>query len=445
MKQKQSIVRILMAAVIMFGVETTANAQFGKLKGLANKAKSAVKDKAAETVKVNANNTVGDVAGESESTSSSSSSSSSKHPQSLKQLSAELFKYLPADKAENAPFFDVNNANVTKGYVDFCNVANHTESEGRHVPYEQLDFVDYQTSNGVKQVHITEFPLTAYYAYFMTNPKEVSGYQCYIRARLMQDLYRFDKVGVYPYEQHPKQGWKEVYPGAKNQRNITLKDGRTISLMETETDRQRRWDNVQGEAEDILHANTPYNVIRAVLKGTLDAAKQCDAAGRMADACNLFREAGYMYQDLASHPFKSKDEQFQDINEDYQTLFKTKRLAWLKAAGAAQSTAVDMPKGVTVPAQLQNVATQKAASKFGAKFVKAIFTESEWHEYKSKEYPYPIDHRSMDVDVIIKEGNEYYVSHQCLWQNYSDGKYTTYDLRNSQAMNRPIQQKVNYK
>lgn len=42
MKQRQSFVRILMAIVIVFGVETTAHAQFG---GLLKKAKQAVKDK----------------------------------------------------------------------------------------------------------------------------------------------------------------------------------------------------------------------------------------------------------------------------------------------------------------------------------------------------------------------------------------------------------------
>lgn len=51
MKKYQSIVRVLMALVIMFGIETTANAQFG---GLLKKAKSAVKDKAKSEAKENA-------------------------------------------------------------------------------------------------------------------------------------------------------------------------------------------------------------------------------------------------------------------------------------------------------------------------------------------------------------------------------------------------------
>ena len=50
MRIKQFISRIVMALIITFGVQTTASAQFGSLKGLANKAKKAVQDKAKETV-----------------------------------------------------------------------------------------------------------------------------------------------------------------------------------------------------------------------------------------------------------------------------------------------------------------------------------------------------------------------------------------------------------
>lgn len=424
MKKYQSFQRIMMVLVIMFGVQTMASAQLG---GVLKKAK-------------NAKNTVKDQVDNKDNSSNGGGSSSSKHPKSLKDLDPKLFIYSPTDHAD---FYDVDNANVTKGYVDFCNTCNRTEAEGRRMPYEQLDFVDYQTADGTKQVHITEYPFTAYYAYFMTNPKEVSGYQCYIRARLMQDKYRFDRVGVFPYEKKTGNEWIEIYPGAKNKRKITLKDGKALNLLETETDRQKRWDNVQGEAEDILHANTPYPVIRSVLKGTLEAIKQCDAAGRNADATNLLREAEYMIQDLGSHPFHNKDEQFQDIHETYQDFFANKRLGWLKAAGMASAKPVDMPKGVTVPQALQDQANAKAKAKFGSKFVKAIFMESEWHIYKEPKYPYEISHRSMDVDVIIKEGADYFVSHQCLWQHYAGGQYTNYDMRN--RMVNPVQEKVNYK
>ena len=177
--------------------------------------------------------------------------------------------------------------------------------------------------------------------------------------------------------------------------------------METENARRQRWSKVQDQAEDILHGNTPYPIIRSVLKGTLEAIKQCDAAGRPADAYNLLREAEYMMKDLGSHPLRAKDEQWQDIGEQYMDFVNNKRLGWLNAAGAA------------------------------------IVTESDWHIYKEPNYPYNISHRSIAVDVVIKEGNDYFVVHEDLRQNYAGGKYGSYDLLHS--LKTPLQQKVNYK
>ena len=78
---------------------------------------------------------------------------------------------------------------------------------------------------------------------------------------------------------------------------------------------------------------------------------------------------------------------------------------------------------------------------FGAKFVKAIVVESDWHVYTDPHNFNRTDHRSMDVDVIIKENGEYYVSHQLLWQNYRAGSWGSYDMRQKS----PVKQKVNYK
>lgn len=460
--------RLLLVVIIACGASFTANAQLG---GLLNKAKTAVsKDKQSNNSNQNAQQSSSnsqsssqssqeeelrqklDAARESETSNDSDNSSSSSvsspqkpsYPTSLSELDSQLFIYNPADNANNEPFYDVNGANATKAYVDFCNAATMTEYNSRHVGCEVFEFADYQTANGVKQVHLTEYAFNAYYSYFMTNPTEVSGYQVYIRARLMQDCYRFDKVRSFPYIRDAERNqWKAKYPGAENLRKITLEDGKELNLLETETQRQKRWDDVQGEAEDILHANTPYNVIRSVLKGTLGAIKQCDAAGRSADAYNLLREAGYMMEDLESHPLHSKDEQFQGIYEEYNSYFTQKRMGWLKSAGAASSKPVPMPKAASVSAEIQNQATAKAKAKFGDKFVKAIVTESDWHIYKEPNYPYNISHRSISVDVIIKENGEYFVSHQDLRQNYAGGSYSGYDLRNS--MKTPLQEKVDYK
>lgn len=458
---------LLLIAIITCGTNFTANAQLG---GLLNKAKTAVaKDKQnnnnqnAQQNNSNSNSQSNsqssqeeelrrklDAARTTETSEPSTESNTSikdetpKHPMSLNELNKSLFIYQPVDADNNDDFYNPGSEKANNAYIDFCNAATMTEYTSRHVGCEVFEFADYQTANGVKQVHITEYAFCAYYSYFMTNPTEVSGYQCYIRARLMQDCYRFDKVRSFPYiRDEERNQWKAKYPGAENLRKVTLEDGKELNLLETETQRQKRWDDVQGEAEDILLANTPYNVVRSVLKGTLAAIKQCDAAGRSADAYNLLREAGYMMEDLGSHPLHSKDEQYQGIYEEYNSYFTQKRLGWLKSAGAASSKPVAMPKAAAVSAEIQNQATAKAKAKFGDKFVKAIVTESDWHIYKEPNYPYNISHRSISVDVIIKENGDYFVSHQDLRQNYAGGSYSGYDLRNS--MKTPLQEKVDYK
>lgn len=451
MKKYQTIVRIVMAVAIAFGVQTTANAQLG---GLVNKAKKAVKDKvenkakmAKHEAKAAANQAAKSTASEAglpvsddSSDGSSNGNAKGKHPKSLSDLDKTLFIYPLTEETE---LYDVTNPKVEKAYADYCNLALQKDFESRPVPHGYLEFVDYQSPNGLKQIHVTEYPLAAYYSYFMMNPTEMSGYQCYIRARLMVEGYRLGRGGVYPYKQKAPNEWVAVYPGAKEKRNITFEDGKSVTLLETEKARRQRWSKVQDQAEDILHANTPYPVVRSVLKGTLEAIKQCDAAGRPADAYNLLCEAGFMMKDLGSHPLHSKDEQWQDIGEQYLDYFNNKRLGWLDAAGFSTAKAVDMPRAASVSADIQNQATAKAKAKFGAKFVKAIVVQGDWGIYKEREYPYNISHRSIAVDVITKEGNDYFVNHEDLRQNYVGGKYGSYDLRPS--MKTPLKQKVNYK
>ena len=88
----QSIMRIAMALVIAFGVETTASAQFGGLKGLAKKAKKAVekvektvkdvndtKDKVSNQAETTVSETTGVTAGNEDNSSSSNSGSAANY------------------------------------------------------------------------------------------------------------------------------------------------------------------------------------------------------------------------------------------------------------------------------------------------------------------------------------------------------------------------------
>ena len=100
-----------------------------------------------------------------------------------------------------------------------------------------------------------------------------------------------------------------------------------------------------------------------------------------------------------------------------------------------------MPKEAAGSVEIKNQATDQAKAKFGASFVKAIVVESDWHVYTDPNNFNRTDHRSMDVDVIVKEGDEYFVSHQMLWQNYQGGSWGSYDMRQKSQ----FKQKVNYK
>lgn len=83
MKKNQAIVRMVAAAVIAFSVSMNADAQFGSLKGLANKAKKAVKEKVEDTkssakssVRQQAESSVSETADVSSSTSNTATASS---------------------------------------------------------------------------------------------------------------------------------------------------------------------------------------------------------------------------------------------------------------------------------------------------------------------------------------------------------------------------------
>ena len=130
-----------------------------------------------------------------------------------------------------------------------------------------------------------------------------------------------------------------------------------------------------------------------------------------------------------------------DLDDEYKSLHNTYYSDWIDVVENKYAGTAEMPKAATVSAAIQTQATQKAKAKFGAKFVKAIVVESDWHVYTAPHNFNRTDHRSMDVDVIIKENGEYYVSHQMLWQNYQAGSWGSYDMRQKS----PGKQKVNYK
>ncbi|MDD7124041.1 MAG: hypothetical protein PUH87_03575 [Bacteroidales bacterium] len=110
----------------------------------------------------------------------------------------------------------------------------------------------------------------------------------------------------------------------------------------------------------------------------------------------------------------------------------------------ASEPATEMAKGVSVPANVKSKADAEARKQWGAGFVKSIFLTSQWTEFTNPKYPYQVMHRSMDVDFIVKEGDNYFVYHWVFKEGVYGGKGTgAFSIM--ARMKRPTKEKVNYK
>jgi hypothetical protein len=437
MKMKKNLaLRMIMAIAVMFGVQTTASAQ---LRGLLKKAKKAL----------NVEITVGSE-NESEEAANNTTTESNVQPEAADQqggtlqLKPETFIYQPVDDPVNAPLYDINNPKVKEYYDKWIELGN-LPNDDQH--YWLFEFFDYQSpTRGLKQVHVTEYPLVAYFSYFITHPNDVEGYRCYIRARLAYEILALSSnVHTVPYKL-TRLGWAEEYTGMSDMRKLLLNDGTQINLLESEKARLKRWKTIEGDdAYGAFMDNTSYEVIRSAMQQTMNEAKQAQTEGRIADAFNLlFKQYRLMKSDIERERFSSNrknDDIYLDMDDDYKLMYQQYYQDWLNVVQTSGSTPVDMPKEAAVSAEIKNQATAQAKAKFGASFVKAIVVESDWHVYTDPNNFNRTDHRSMDVDVIVKEGDEYFVSHQMLWQNYQGGSWGSYDMRQKSQ----FKQKVNYK
>ena len=425
MKRTLKIASMAVAAMML--LSTPASAQFG---GLLKKAKKSL------GVSVGSDSSDDD---------SSSSESSVSIPKSLKKLDKEAFIYQPTDDPVNAPFYDINNPKVKEVYDRWCALDNR-RVQNPSVKYWLFEFTDYQSpEKGLKQVHVTEFPLTAYFSYAMMHPKEVLGVRCYARAIDSYELLTMSvQVETLPFKQY-KTGWGLEYPESDNMRKITLKDGTTISLLETEKARAARWKELHYDAKEIIEEFTPYEVIKEAMKESMAEGKKAMQEGRIADAYNLiFREYKRLQNLIDKDKFysvRSKDDDYQDLGDEYKSMDHQYRLNWLDIIESSFAGTAEMPKEAAVSADIKQQATAQAKAKFGAQFVKAIVVESDWHVYTDPNNFNRTSHRSIGVDVIIKDGNDYFVSHQDLRQNFQAGSWGSYDMRQKDS----FKQKVNYK
>ncbi len=427
--QNRIMIQMLVAAAMIFGVQTAANAQFG---GLLKKAKKAL------NIEVTTGDSDESSSSETSSSGGSSSSSSGSHPKKLKDLDPEIFIYQPVDDPSTALFYDHNNEKVKQWYRKYRETNLYGSSIENLGKWWITEFEDWQSPRGVRQIPVMEYPLAANYSYFVLHPDEVEGYRCFVRAEVALN----GCACVFPYEKRMGQ-WYEVYPSSnQSMRRVKMNDGREIYMQETNEARHLRWGNIR--VSDAMECVT-YETIKKAMEATLSEMEQAEKEGRIIDAFFLLEELNEMRATIEEDQYVRRAKEvdpdgYQDVL-DACKMYGPKFVDWRLQSLTQLSGTTEMPKAATVSAAIQTQATQKAKAKFGATFVKAIVVESDWHVYTDPHNFNRTDHRTMDVDVIIKENGEYYVSHQMLWQNYQAGSWGSYDMRQKS----PGKQKVNYK
>ena len=411
MKQNQVIVRMLMVLTIAFGVETAAQAQFGKLKGLAKKAKEAVKEQVGDA----ASSAVDNVSSESGvSLGEAGDTKSGWYPRSVGQISKDWIPYQPATEGDNAAFFDLNTPAVKAGYNHVSGARTMAEQTLRGKAATLDEFVKYNSSQGEVIVPIVEYPLTAYLAAFMTDPNNAAKYRYYVRANILHDAYRFGNV----------------------------ENAKKDNLFETEYNRFQRWSKVTGEASEIYDHNTKYETVGKAAVGTAQQIQKFIDEGNQNGAIMWMRELDYIMEDMEKHPKNPHEADYQTVVNLWKDLSaKTKDMK--KDVATDQLAACEMPKAVNTSAADLASVTKSAKAEYGDKFVKAVIT-SGWSDYKSKEYPYPVTHRSCNIEIITKENGTYYTNRWSFLQNKSGNGYS-----NVGRLQAPIgkirKQKVNYK
>ena len=467
------ILALSAALALAFAITTPANAQFGNL---LNKAKKAVKDKVEKSVtdtkkkaQSTASDAVGNTTGKAAASMGVSEMSNSnegryggiedlykkgykpsaeavkadpkasvttveknytKSPAQMRgvweHLSPELFPYQPYYTDMNKDYYNPDADAPVLIYAKICRLLEEADR-----PFGKkglmAEFFQYKDDTNVPIVDVL---LSSYYAEFFADPESYVAYNHFNRARIAQKA--FDSYNI---KMNVKDPMKYV---------ATMGDGTSVNLYEKEFDRIARWRNVNSMAERLVFSVTPFNIIGASALNAIKRYKQHEAKGDVQQMIVTSRDLQYIMDDFESRDeYKEHKSDHTDLMRQYEPI-RDKYRELLQYNHDASAPAAEMAKGVNVPANLKSKADAEARKQWGAGFVKSIFLTSQWTEFTNPKYPYQVMHRSMDVDFIVKEGDNYFVYHWVLKEGVYGGKGTgAFSIM--ARMKHPTKEKVNYK
>ena len=387
------IAKTLMVSMLLLGGAVSANAQFGSLKGLANKAKKAAKDKVEQKIddaKSSAVNQASDAAG----IPSDNGIDASKVVWRWKGKESELGQ----EWADNFVFNGDRKSSAYKVQVGaHMKIFNEILPKiGSTTAYGLLDFVTFGPDKKTA-VPIDEVPRYAWTKAFVDNPT-LDNFKVFA----MVLLYNSPTYMVYlEYVMNDKS------TGVVNSQKGWMLPWSSESAMRSERDAR----------EDYAFELAKKKIaLKDICEYTCMQYQRAEAA--LEEGSASLAHGYFLAEELKKHMI----EEHPDYNASADCVRQVNLMAskWeannremyrnmIDICGVNNMKPVEMPKGVSVSADIKSngdAAAKKWAQAANLEYVKTIYLESKWHEFKNPKYPYNVTHHALKTAVIGKKGGK---------------------------------------
>ena len=391
MKKNQMIAKTLVVSMLLLGGAVSANAQFGGLKGLAKKAKDAAKDKVEQKVDDTKNSAINQA----------SSAAGLDNPSAegvvwrWKGKESELGE----EWANNFVFNGDRKSSAYKVQVGaHMKIFNEILPKlGSTTAYGLLDYITFGPDKKTA-VPIDEVPRYAWTKAFVDNPT-LDNFKVFAMVLLynsptymvyLEYLMNDKATGVV----NSQKGWMLPWPSESAMRSerdaredyafelakkkIALKDICEYTCMQY----QRAEAALEEGSASLAHG---YFLAEELKKHMIEEHPDYNASADCVRQVNL----------MASKWEANNREMYRNM---------------IDICGVNNMKPVEMPKGVSVSADIKNngdAAAKKWAQAANLEYVKTIYLESKWHEFKNPKYPYNVTHHALKTAVIGKKGGKY--------------------------------------
>lgn len=406
MKKNLTIAKALMVSMFLFGGAVSANAQFGSLKGLANKAKKAAKEKVEKKVEDTKSEAVGQAS----------------EAAGIENPSAEgvVWRWKGKESelgSEWADKFVFNGDRKSSAYK--VQVGAHMKIFNEILPllgsttaYGMRDFVTFGPEKKTA-VPIDEVPRYAWTKAFVDNPT-LDNFKVFA----MVLLYNSPTYMVYlEYIMNDKTN------GIVNSQKGWMLPWPSESAMRSERDAR----------EDYAFELAKKKIaLKDICEYTCMQYQRAEAALEQGSAS--LAHGFFLAEELKKHMI----EEHPDYNASLDCVRQVNLLAskWeannremyrnmVDICGVNNMNPVDMPKGVNVSADIKSngdAAAKKWAQAANLEYVKTIYLENSWRAFKNPKFPYNITHHALKAAVIGKKGGKYVMMNMDL-QKSLKGQY----------------------